>query len=259
MRSTSTLWTLLALATLAGCDSNNPPAGTDAGTADSGTTPDGGGGDVDGGGPGVDSGMMMGEFCGIAGGCDVLAQTACMGGEACYYTNSMDMSRTGCFSAGAGAIGATCTNVNDCGVGLTCGGGECATYCCSSTDCTGGAICTALTDDPMNGLGYCRTPDTCDPVAATGCPDGSACYFDLELGDGTAFCEPAGSRATGETCGGAEGLCLPGNGCLRAEGAAAATCYRWCRTDAMPSTCGDGMGCARLTMTGVAGVCVPAM
>lgn len=246
----------MALAGLAGCGGGDPPrtdAGVDATTPPvDGATPDAPGSD----GGGVDA-QMPGMGCRIGTGCDVLEQT-CMMGQGCYYTNAMgDM--TACAATEGRVEGAACEFVNECGAGLACANGTCARYCCAATDCEGGETCERLTADGSNPLGYCRAPDMCDPPAGTGCPDGQACYYDLMLRDGTTHCEAAGTRTEGQSCGGMDGLCGPGLGCLSTDMGMTATCLRWCRTDAMPTTCGMGTRCQAIGAMVPYGVCTPMM
>jgi len=230
-----------------GVDTGTPVL-PDGGGTDTGTTlPDGGG---------TDTGMSMGGMC-PSGTCDLISNAGCDSamGEGCYW-GGREMGVV-CAPAGAAAVGASCTNVNDCQEGTTCDDNVCRKICCGGSDanCDPGDLCVNFADEMGSiGFGACRTPSGCDALAQTGCAAGEACY--PVGGDGTTDCaRPSMGAGTtqGASCMFLNG-CVAGFFCQGPEGGG--QCSRLCDPMAMPDPCGEGLVCGRLGSTSLGG-CIP--
>ncbi|MDW8362142.1 MAG: hypothetical protein RMK74_07065 [Myxococcales bacterium] len=213
-------------------------AGSDAPTPDTGRTDSGAGG-----------------LC-PAGECNLLTNAGCPTGQACYFlAESAGMPpRPMCQPAGTGGDGARCTSYMNCREGYTCdtGAGICRHYCCmeSDTGCPTGQSCSiVLVDDMGNplGVGFCKLPDVCDPIAQTGCMGEDACY---PTRDGFACARP-GTRGEGAAC-------MYVNDCMGRHICAGdpARCMRLCRIG-MAGDCGMGQTCVGVMGLEGIGVCNP--
>lgn len=99
--------------------------------------------------------------CSFPDGCDLLAQTGCMGGDACYPMSSDGA--TVCSSPGDVADGATCEFSNSCMAGSACVGSMemsiCRRVCdiaMEGADCEGEETCNGLMG--FDGTGICVPP-----------------------------------------------------------------------------------------------------
>ncbi len=215
------------------------------------TTPDMGGG---GGG--------LGSMC-PAGDCNVVTSEGCdTAGEACYFGAAEAGADAAplCAPAGTMGDGASCENANSCQEGFICIGepGVCRRICCgdSDDDClpeTTGQLCSiSIVDDEgmPTGVGACRLPDDCDPVAQTGCAGGDACY---PSGGGAYSCAEPGPGTQGANCDSVN--CAAGFMCI--TGDPNPICVQICNT-ASPVCDAAGTECGGLTGYEDIGVCVDA-
>jgi hypothetical protein len=109
-------------------------------------------------------------------GCNPLDATGCdtSGGQTC------DLARTGSFecapvgSAGPAALGAACDGLAGpfCGPSLTCLAGQCVTFCCADSDCSGSGSCVPLPAMRASGgnVGTCVAPGADDAGAPDATP-----------------------------------------------------------------------------------------
>lgn len=184
---------------------------------------------TDGGAPASDAAVLDASDCSESPCRIATPQCGCGAGLACVSSAGV---RT-CAAPGTAGDGELCTTSADCAAGLNCSKfgarappGICIEYCTTAADCTGGGSCTQmLPPEPM--LGLCSF--SCDPVAQTGCPGGTACYLFAVLSVPDAIPSLASSCTT------PSGL---------AEGAA---CTR-------PRDCAPGLTCVPV---GAETVCVP--
>lgn len=238
---------LLSLASILvlsfGCGDDGGSTDTDGGTVDvdSGTT-DGGTTDTDGGTTDAGDAIDPTTMC-PAGACDLLTGGGCDTGEACYYgaESSGDAPMPICVPVGEGVEGDECTNLNDCGAGMTCANGECRTVCCGTNDanCGEDTACTLinLAGATVEGYGACLPNTTCDLLEQSGCDEGEGCY---PVSEGAACLTPINTVAIGEVCEAAN-QCEPGAVCV------SGTCASICDRTATESTCPEGVDCAEVT------------
>ena len=97
-------------------------------------------------------------ICYLAGqSCDVMQQTGCDAGEACYLAPLPD-----CRPPGALAVGDACRYLDDCAPGSECmlgpdGGVSCQRFCASDADCEGDERCDHVPErDWVARYGVCR-------------------------------------------------------------------------------------------------------
>ena len=208
----------------------------------------------------------LGALC-PAGACNVVTSSGCdTAGEACYFAGTSENPAPAPFCATAGTLGdgAACDSATGCQEGFVCIGdpGACRRICCggSDDDClpeTTGQLCQINIVDESGtptGVGACRLPDDCDPIAQTGCTAPDACY---PSGEGAFSCTPAGVGTQGVNCD--EAQCAPGFLCIMArDGEPNPTCAELCSTDT--EVCDSpGTTCGGLTGYEEAGigVCTP--
>ncbi len=233
--STSALSTSAVVALALGC--SNPPHLIDSGhiipdaaqddtnvmTVDTGMP-------VDTGGTLHDTGAHTGACTYGTGGCNLTDTSSCPNDasgarQGCYPDDGAPM----CHPAGTAALGAHCTNGNDCDAGLVClGTNLCAKLCCSAADCATGESCNPLADSTHtilpNGAGVCVRPTACTPTPPAGCTGTNHCY--LTGADGSTDCVPSGTVAEGGNC--MTDACMNGFGCYSAGTPPVFTCYRYC-------------------------------
>jgi len=255
----------LSIVLFTGCgDDNRSSTDTgimrvDGGHVDSGPLPDTG--PVPDTGPLPDSGTSTG-MC-PAGMCNILTASGCATGQGCYFL-SMMMGGTPeplCDTAGTSGDGATCATYADCQEGFFCEGTTCRHYCCGMADtgCPTGQTCAVQLVGPggvETGVGFCKLPDTCDPITQTGCAMGQGCY--TQGSDGSVIC--IGSlhdAAEGTTCM-ASNDCAPGLQCYGAGGADP-VCHKFCNVMTMTG-CGMGQTCDAVGIMALPnlGICTPA-
>jgi hypothetical protein len=126
---------------------------------------------------------------------------------------------------------AECSGINekwnpDCASGM-CGASLCAAYCGDERSCPEDYFGT----DVISGRCYCvpdrEAVEMCiDPVNNIGCSEGNSC---IPVGGALLQCVTAGSRTTGESCGGLLGDCIGGHVCA---GSGGDTCLKICDHDA---------------------------
>jgi hypothetical protein len=154
-----------------------------------------------------------------------------------------------CAPPGTVPTGGACTTFAQCAPGNGCfpGRGACLRLCDGTHPCEGaGFRCRVGEGFPF---GVCHNPSICDPIAATGCPSGQACYAD-RTGN---LCAPAGTGARGSMCMNST-QCLPGHFCVP-QAAGPPTCRPLCDGTAALA-CPAGSGTCRIGATGDAfGIC----
>ncbi|MBK7858688.1 MAG: hypothetical protein IPJ65_08710 [Archangiaceae bacterium] len=230
------------LLSLAACDCNEPPPGTDGGgsggsSAGGGTGGNTGGGDAGGGGIGGGGGTG-GTGAGLAD-----------GGMGCGLTT--------CASANAncGPIGDGCGNIIDCGgcpLPATCGGGGTPSQCGGDANCIArtcqqiGAECGPMSDG-CGGLlncGACTQPETCGGGGIN-----NRCGV-----PGTVFGD--GGACVGITCATAGASCgVIGDGCGNIVMCGGCDAGQFCGGGGVPYKCGGGNSCTALTCAKVDAGC----
>jgi hypothetical protein len=113
--------------------------------------------------------------------------------------------RGGCWSAGAGVEGSSCTSSEDCGTGLDCVAYSstvmrCSTLCVTDIDCSAGFRClgSLVCDDGSSAGKHCGRP--CDDVTlagATACGPGFKCDVGCGPAGPVTFCAVAGELRSG--------------------------------------------------------------
>jgi hypothetical protein len=111
--------------------------------------------------PGTDPPVALGRLCAPTTECDVLTQTGCDGGAACYIVET-PTGLTDCVApdADSGGQGATCEFLNDCQAGFECEGGTCKQFCNDDggdPQCPVDYVCTGSGMSTPAGvaIGYC--------------------------------------------------------------------------------------------------------
>jgi hypothetical protein len=141
--------------------------------------------------------------------CDLWPQCGCKTGDGGSIV-SCEVTSTGqraCLPGGAKTHGATCTALGggECQPGTSClsmtgwpaGLHVCFQYCSKHSDCTllgAGALCVL-------GSAYfnlCTLP--CNPLAQTGCPNGTQCTIYNSTTLAATNCVPPGPQTAGQTC-----------------------------------------------------------
>ena len=177
--------------------------------------------------------------------CDPVCQTGCGCGLRCTVLDT----GLGCVApVGEKTLGQLCApTADDCAPGLvclpeTCGNnlGRCRRFCRDATVCPPGAGCATqipLPDLTPSGqlacdLGY----QTCDPYAATGCPDPALHCYVTGPSHTTCDCPNAAgaAREEGDACS-AYNDCAVGLACIQAGGPS--RCLRLCQSTAECPTC----------------------
>ena len=97
-------------------------------------------------------------ICAATDDCDPFDATNCNTGEGCYIVSAAG--DTMCITAGTNALGASCTYLNECGIGATCYGAQgssvCTEFCHETADCTSGT-CQGVGQIPGHTtLGVCQ-------------------------------------------------------------------------------------------------------
>jgi hypothetical protein len=195
------------------------------------------------------------------GPCDPVCQN-CGSGKKCTL-DLFDAGLAKCLDNGTVQGGAACTqnssasgNVDDCVAGNLClNSGTCMHFCRADGDCPSNGAClvtvTVVSGDagvPSNTK-VCRSPDTCDPMANTGCTTPKGCL--LFGNDTQTFCLTHGTGTDGVGCTYLND-CQAGFMCMDESGVG--VCRKLCRI-AAPS-------CPSYTCQGVQGftlygVCTP--
>jgi hypothetical protein len=175
---------------------------------------------------------------------DLMNPDSCGPGWACdlvdYYTLAL-----ACRVAGTTEPYAACDEpAPPCAAGSVCfalipwgAPASCAPFCdldAVPPSCPTPGVCAFAQDTSASRVGLCLIPSDCDPVATSGCGDGTACML-LDETDGAFFCTYAGSAAPGANCTSST-ACAAGYGCRGTP----QICRRWCHTTddcTTPETC----------------------
>ncbi len=208
----------------------------------------------------TDGGLPPSMPCTATGSCDPFDPTSCPGqvcrpgtlGIACYDV-----------AASPGAEGAPCAAPDQCMPGTLClsfggAGFTCQRMCARGSvgDCGAARACTGTVGDAC--VQVCRPlPARCDVYAqdCAAATDGCTLVTHPETGEAYTGCRPAGTRALGETCGGADGTCTRGALCIRSAGVA--SCRQACDATAAAPGCPMGEACTGVARTWSVGYCVP--
>lgn len=186
------------------------------------------------------------DFAGSAP-CQVWPQGGCPAGLKC---TTYDYSTTVCDNDGTAARGATCTQGPDsCRAGSMCyrdtgnGATQCRQFCTANQDC--GAKNDCVIDlNAGRTMKVCTQP--CDPLVATSCASGLACYlYDAEHTD----CVAAGQYALGAPCSSFFDECQAGLTCISGR------CRKVCKRAG--GTCDAGQTCQPIDKWVTYGVCCP--
>lgn len=235
-----------------GIDVGPRPDGSVDGGPDTGTTPD----------AGMDTGGgTRGSMCPMTP-CNPVTAAGCAAGEACYFASMEEGAPAAplCAPAGVGAMGAACTNVNDCQENFTCirsgsaAGGTCQPLCCAgqNSDCPVGGSCSISFRDEGTVMA-CAFPDGCDLLAQTGCMAEESCF--PMSADGATSCSMAGSVADGATCTFSND-CAARSACL-GPAAGPSICRRLCAVAMEGADCMGEETCSPLPGFDGVGSCVP--
>jgi hypothetical protein len=181
--------------------------------------------------------------------CNPTCQTGC----ACGRCNVAGTAAVCTETVGTKQLSQVCTTgSDDCAPGLiclleSCGAqlGRCYRHCTSASQCQSGVACQLpILDSAGNDTNFktCDlAPETCDPVARTGCLNAALnCYLDS---GGATFCDcPSGNTpvAQGGACTGYND-CAAGLACVSVAGVTGLRCRQLC-TQAR-STCNNGQRC----------------
>lgn len=146
------------------------------------------------------------------GACNYQTNAGCQPNETCFPFVSGNTSTPGCAPAGAGANGAACATVADCGPGFLCTSaqnGVCRKLCCGG-DWTGCAdpnerCAQKLSVKDPNGASVatdamlCVPANNCDALQPASCPvPGKTCQ--IIDGTGATLCVNEGTGDQGEAC-----------------------------------------------------------
>jgi hypothetical protein len=177
--------------------------------------------------------------------CELVApQCGCPEGDACTFVGTA--ATPSCSMAGAIAVGQACDGPNTCEAGSICLGdgtvGGCTAFCATDGDCAAtGGICALQLSDGNGGAipneNLCS--NTCDPVAATGCPVGLGCQVGAEpSGQMRTFtvCESAGAGTQGEVCG-TSADCATGFNCVTSTDGITTLCLQYCYVGVAQTGC----------------------
>lgn len=132
--------------------------------------------------------------------------------------------------------GAACDTITQCEKGAHCAllpdesVSICRTLCDRSAPedtCPEPSACIATLS---SGLGLCVAPPTPCDIYVDDCAAGECVVSQNPIsGDVGTFCGRAGTRTSGEACGGAAGECEAGNICVLVDGQSTSTCHPICR------------------------------
>ncbi|MBI2378416.1 MAG: hypothetical protein HYV07_30740 [Deltaproteobacteria bacterium] len=185
----------------------------------------------------------------------VIFSDTCPQGQHCDVVSQAGATSCLPVAQNAAAIGAAC-QPGGCQRGGTClnlgSGGVCYKPCetSSGTGCGQTEACSPI-QGPSGLLpfGVCQASATCTPLNDT-CPQNQMCAPISQ----TAFgCTAAGTRNTGETCGGTLGQCVRGHMCAGAQGQQT-TCFMACDAS---TTCPNGTTCNLQALQGASfGLCM---
>jgi hypothetical protein len=201
----------------------------------------GGDGGAEDGPPRTDGGA------GTGGGCNLLGQSGCPGGQGCHPYCGETAAVTMCEPTGTARRGERCADSKDCAAGLACYFGSCAAggqigvckpACTSDLDCGSGATCQAISCQGMESHRICSTACDPRPGAARTCMAGLACV--LLSGDVPDCRCDLGAVEEGASCDAGK-RCRAGLICLTELGNQ--VCRPTCRLDE-PTSCGPGRSCA---------------
>jgi hypothetical protein len=157
-------------------------------------------------------------------------------------------------AAGSKGVNDICSlTMDDCKAGLYCqpecdtpGFGRCYQFCSTAGDCPQGTNCSTAARDHTTSqqttFKVCDLePQSCDPIAQTGCPSSSTsgdvlgCYYSYF---GKSYCDCKGTISVGTKCL-TNNSCVPGETCLQVGGTS--QCVRLCpisgTTCASPASC----------------------
>lgn len=196
------------------------------------------------------------------GECSPFGSSGCTDAETCSRTGDS----FGCAPPPSVStpIGMRCTTQAQCGTGASCVTGRCIRLCVPGvTSCGLGSKChpgddlfgeiPGATRGPSHpdGIGYCT--EVCDPLASTGCPEGTACSFGVPgVGEPPYFycrsLETPALAADADCLDVDPDLCVEGTVCETEDGTGR-QCRPFCDLDDSTS-CPDGRACQEIAVPG---------
>jgi hypothetical protein len=212
---------------------------------------------------------VVAPLCQAAAAAGQSCNPACQTGCTCGRCNVVGKA-TACVAAGGTVkLGDPCKlgSGDNCAPGLVCrkeacgnGLARCYKHCTSTDQCPGSRCQLAIPDDTGAASGFLAcdvTPQTCDPVGNTGCPDLALnCYL---TGANDTLCDcplnPAKPGKAGAACT-FYNDCDGGFVCVGGVGGVAATRCRFaCSLTASPSGCPSGVNCVPVGTSAKFGYC----